>query len=104
MFHIFISRQGDLEKMDDLHEQLEQGTPWLNLVVEFSEDRASISNEGNIGWVSYSSRYDQAFIDSVMNLDSTLHIQNQSRVYMVFIFFELIPFRHFKMRQQRMNL
>ena len=70
--HIFISRQGDLEKMDDLHEQLEQGTPWLNLVVEFSEDRASISNEGNIGWVSYSSRYDQAFIDSVMNLDSTL--------------------------------
>lgn len=70
--HIFISRKGDLEKMDDLHEQLKQGTPWLNLVVEFSEDRASISNEGNIGWVSYSSRYDQAFIDSVMNLDSSL--------------------------------
>lgn len=70
--HIFISRQGDLGKMDDIYEQLEQGTPWMNLVVEFSEDRASASNEGNIGWVSYSSRYDQAFIDSVMNLDSTL--------------------------------
>lgn len=70
--HIFISRQGDLEKMDNLYEQLEQGTPWLNLVVEFSEDRASTSNEGNIGWVSYSSRYDQAFIDSVMNIDPIL--------------------------------
>ena len=70
--HIFISRRGDLDKMDNLYEQLEQGTPWMNLVVEFSEDRASVSNEGNIGWVSYSSRYDQAFIDSVMNLDPTL--------------------------------
>ena len=70
--HIFISRRGDIEKMDDLYEQLQQGTPWMNLVVEFSEDRASVSNEGNIGWVSYSSRYDQAFIDSVMNLNPTL--------------------------------
>ena len=70
--HIFISRRGDIEKMDDLYEQLQQETPWMNLVVEFSEDRASVSNEGNIGWVSYSSRYDQAFIDSVMNLDPTL--------------------------------
>ena len=70
--HIFISRRGDIEKMQDLYEQLEQGTPWMNLVVEFSEDRASVSNEGNIGWVSYSSRYDQAFIDSVMNLDPSL--------------------------------
>ena len=70
--HIFISRRGDIEKMDNLYEQLEQGTPWMNLVVEFSEDRASVSNEGNIGWVSYSSRYDKAFIDSVMNLDPSL--------------------------------
>tara|TARA_X000000950_G_scaffold92066_2_gene115910 strand:+ start:7585 stop:9549 length:1965 start_codon:yes stop_codon:yes gene_type:complete len=70
--HIFISRRGDIEKMQDLYEQLKQGTPWMNLVVEFSEDRASVSNEGNIGWVSYSSRYDQAFIDSVMNLDPSL--------------------------------
>lgn len=70
--HIFISRRGDIEKMDDLYEQLEQGTPWMNLVAEFSEDRASVSNEGNIGWVSYSSRYDQAFVDSVMNLDPSL--------------------------------
>ena len=70
--HLFISRRGDVEKMDDLYEQLEEGTPWMNLVVEFSEDRASVSNEGNIGWVSYSSRYDQAFIDSVMNLDPNL--------------------------------
>lgn len=70
--HIFISRRSDIEKMYDLYEQLQQGTPWMNLVVEFSEDRASVSNEGNIGWVSYSSRYDQAFIDSVMNLDPSL--------------------------------
>ena len=70
--HIFISRRSDIDKMDDLYEQLEQGTQWMNLVVEFSEDRASVSNEGNIGWVSYSSRYDQAFIDSVMNLDPSL--------------------------------
>ena len=70
--HLFISRRGDVEKMDDLYEQLEEGTPWMNLVVEFSEDRASVSNEGNIGWVSYSSRYDQVFIDSVMNLDPNL--------------------------------
>jgi peptidyl-prolyl cis-trans isomerase SurA len=70
--HIFISRRGDKDKMDDLYEQLEQGIQWMNLVVEFSEDRASVSNEGNIGWVSYSSRYDQAFIDSVMYLDPSL--------------------------------
>ena len=70
--HLFISRRGDVEKMDDLYEQLEEGIPWMNLVVEFSEDRASVSNEGNIGWVSYSSRYDQVFIDSVMNLDPNL--------------------------------
>ena len=70
--HIFISTRGDKDKMDDLYEQLEQGIQWMNLVVEFSEDRASVSNEGNIGWVSYSSRYDQAFIDSVMNLDPSL--------------------------------
>jgi peptidyl-prolyl cis-trans isomerase SurA len=70
--HIFISNRGDTERIDDLYSRLEEGTPWMDLVVEFSEDRASVSNEGNIGWVSYSSRYDQAFIDSVMALDPSL--------------------------------
>lgn len=70
--HIFISNRGDTDKINDLYTELEQGSSWMDLVVEFSEDRASVSNEGNIGWVSYSSRYDQAFIDSVMALDPTL--------------------------------
>lgn len=70
--HIFISNRGDTDKINDLYSELEQGSSWMDLVVEYSEDRASVSNEGNIGWVSYSSRYDQAFIDSVMALDPTL--------------------------------
>jgi peptidyl-prolyl cis-trans isomerase SurA len=45
------------------------GGSWDAVVREFSEDTPSIQNEGYIGWVNYGSRYNPAFVDTLMNLD-----------------------------------
>jgi len=67
--HIFIRRNSDQSKIDEAFKKLNLDTNWNDAVREFSEDTPSIQNNGYIGWVNYGSRYDAAFIDSVMNLN-----------------------------------
>lgn len=70
--HIFIRKNNNPSLLDSAYSQLQTGTDWQEVVNEFSEDTPSTSNGGKIGWINYGSRYDGAFIDSVMNLDPNI--------------------------------
>ncbi|MGB0347744.1 MAG: peptidylprolyl isomerase, partial [Balneolaceae bacterium] len=70
--HIFVRRNSDPTKINDAYEALSGTVSWQMIVERFSEDTPSIPNGGYIGWVNYGSRYDGAFIDSVMNVDPSL--------------------------------
>jgi peptidyl-prolyl cis-trans isomerase SurA len=70
--HIFVRRNSDSNKINQAYDSLANGSAWSDIVSRFSEDTPSIPNEGFIGWVNYGSRYDAAFIDSVMNIDVNL--------------------------------
>ena len=67
--HIFIRRNNSPAPLDSAYSKLKAGGNWDDLVKKYTEDTPSASNGGKIGWVNYGSRFDEAFIDSVMNLD-----------------------------------
>jgi peptidyl-prolyl cis-trans isomerase SurA len=70
--HIFVRRNSDQTKIFNAYTALNDSSSWKNVVVKYSEDTPSIQNNGLIGWVNYGSRYNSAFIDSVMNIDTSL--------------------------------
>ena len=66
--HIFV-RPGDIAyKIDTAYAALQRGSEWQATVNRFSEDRPSVQNGGDIGWVNYG-RYDDSFVDVVMDMD-----------------------------------
>jgi len=73
--HIFVRRlpnQADTvqqQKINNAYRELETGRSWAEVTREFSEDNLSVPKEGEIGWISYGSRYNPGFIRQVMNLD-----------------------------------
>lgn len=69
--HIFVRKNSDSTKIYNAYEALSGSVSWKNMVEKFSEDTPSIPNGGAIGWINNGSRYNSAFIDSVMNLDPT---------------------------------
>lgn len=68
--HIFTRAgvQTSKEKIDNAYSKLEEGYPWNEVVVEFSDDNLSAANGGRIGWINYG-RYRTGFVDSVMSLN-----------------------------------
>ena len=70
--HIFVRRNSDQTKIVEAYEALNDSSSWENVVVKYSEDTPSIQNNGLIGWVNYGSRYNSTFIDSVINIDTSL--------------------------------
>jgi len=72
VYHIFVRRDSDPTKLERAYEDLSNGKEWAVAVSDYSEDTPSIQSEGYIGWINYGSRYDGAFIDSVMQSDPSL--------------------------------
>ncbi len=70
--HIFIRRGENISILDSAFAELKNGRDWPDVVREYTQDVQSASTGGKIGWVNYGSRYDGAFIDSVMNVDASL--------------------------------
>lgn len=70
--HIFVQRGQNTTQLDSAFYELERGNDWSEVVIKYTQDTQSASSGGRIGWVNYGSRYDPAFIDSVMKLDPTL--------------------------------
>lgn len=70
--HIFVRGTGDSAAYDKIHEAydlLEKGESWSIVLPRFSEDGASVRNDGTIGWVSYKGNYAVDFVDAVMSVD-----------------------------------
>jgi len=70
--HIFVQNrpdQSDEQTIEEVHEKLQSGADWFDLVSDYSEDNASISRGGNINWVGYGTQFEEGFVDSVMNID-----------------------------------
>ncbi|MCG8374580.1 MAG: peptidylprolyl isomerase [Balneolales bacterium] len=70
--HIFVRRGQNQSNIDSAYSALERGDSWNQVVSEYSEDRPSVPNNGNIGWVDYTSNYNQAFVDTLMKMDPSL--------------------------------
>lgn len=67
--HIFLRADRSPAPLDTAIARLESGMNWDDVVKEFTMDTPSANNGGKIGWINYGSRYDPAFIDSVMSID-----------------------------------
>jgi len=69
--HIFARAGGkdSKSKIDVAYNALKEGREWSEVVSEFSDDNLSAKNNGQIGWINYG-RYNSAFVDSIMALDS----------------------------------
>lgn len=70
--HIYLQRGQEPSILDSAFAELETGSDWNEVVKKYSQDTQSAANGGKIGWVNYGSRYDGAFIDSVMQIDASL--------------------------------
>ncbi len=68
--HIFFRNSPSVtEDAGKAHRLLSEGSPWENVVVEYSMDQPS-KPSGSIGWVNYG-RYAQDFVDTVMAIDAS---------------------------------
>lgn len=70
--HIYVRGTGDSTAYDKIHEAyelLENGDQWSSVLPQFSEDGASVRNNGNIGWVSYKGNFAADFVDAVMSVN-----------------------------------
>lgn len=70
--HIYVRGTGDSAAYDKIHnayEELESGSEWSTVARNYSEDGASLRNNGRIGWVSYQGNYAMDFVDAVMRQD-----------------------------------
>ncbi len=101
--HIFVRRNSDPEKINKAYEALSGPVTWKMIVERYSEDTPSIPNAGYIGWVNYGSRYDAAFIDSVMNTDPTLPYSEPVETVYGYHIFRIDSVRSFKNEAEEDN-
>jgi len=71
--HIFIGSTADeaaiaeaTERMNEVYKRLEEGAPFIEMAIEFSEDGQSGPMGGQIGWINHG-RYLSTFTEPVMN-------------------------------------
>jgi peptidyl-prolyl cis-trans isomerase SurA len=101
--HIFVRRNGDASKIQKAYEALENGTSWSQAVQEYSEDAPTINNGGYIGWVNSGSRFDAAFIDTVMNIDPELDYTSPIQTFYGYHIFKIDSVRSFNSEDERNN-
>lgn len=70
--HVYIQRKPDsssVEKINKAYRALaDSGRNWSEVVLNYSEDPASVSREGNIGWIHYTINLPEEFLNKVMTL------------------------------------
>jgi peptidyl-prolyl cis-trans isomerase SurA len=99
--HIFVRRNTSTDKIDSAYANLTRGGDWADAVRSYSDDRPSVPNEGMIGWVNYGSRYDAAFIDTLMNLDPTLPFSEIKETAYGYHIFKIDSVRTFDSAEQK---
>lgn len=77
--HIFAGRDSNPAKLDTAYKRLMNGADWDAMVTDYTEDRLSMRNGGNIGWINYGARYHPDFINLVMDLDPEIEITEPIR-------------------------
>lgn len=70
--HVYTQRKPDssfVEKINRAYRALaDSGRSWDEVVLNYSEDPASVSREGNIGWIDYTINLPEEFLNKVMTL------------------------------------
>ena len=70
--HVYTQRKPDssfVEKINKAYRALaDSGRSWDEVVLNYSEDPASVSREGNIGWIDYTINLPEEFLNKVMTL------------------------------------
>jgi len=56
------------QKIQDIYKKLEEGASFKTLAIDFSDDRKSVRNGGDLGWIQSGSKYYQVFEDSAFAL------------------------------------
>jgi len=56
------------KKIQDIHKKLEEGALFNTLAIDFSDDRKSVRNGGDLGWIQSGSNYYPVFEDSAFAL------------------------------------
>ena len=80
--HIYVRGTGDsaaYDKIYNAYEELEGGSDWSTVARNYSEDGASLRNNGRIGWVSYQGNYAMNFVDAVMRQDPDLEYSKPAK-------------------------
>lgn len=70
--HIFFRNREDsvtAARVDSAVAALEAGQPWAEVADSFSEDRASATNGGSIGWVTFDLKFNEEFTEMIMDAD-----------------------------------
>ena len=88
-------------KMNEAYEALLSGRTWSEVVREYSEDNLSVPKEGNIGWISYSSRYNPAFIDQIMALSTKVDISDPVKTVYGFHIFKIDSIQAYASEDER---
>lgn len=74
--HIFFRESRGDNSPEQLSQQayeaLEDGRPWDEIVREFSQDGASATSGGDIGWIGHGRQFTAEFIEEVMAVDLSL--------------------------------
>ena len=103
--HIFFrGSRGDLSSellADSAYTSLEQGRPWDEVVLQFSQDGSSANNGGTIGWVGYGTQYSADFIDAVLSVDPVASFSQPIQTNYGYHIFRIDSVRSYENDQQR---
>lgn len=103
--HIFFrGNRGELS-MEQLsqngYEALESGRAWNDVVREYSQDGSSLETGGDIGWIGYGRQFSAEFIDTVMEIDTSLSYSEPVQTNYGYHIFQVDSVRTYTDEEQR---
>lgn len=101
--HIYVRNPGEegLTKINDIYADLEKGLPWLVAAADYSDDQLSASKSGNIGWVKYGRNFNTDFVDTIMNIDSSLPYSKPIKTAYGYHIFKIDSVETFKNEEEK---
>lgn len=102
--HIYVRGTGDSAAYDKIHEAyelLENGKNWNAVLPRYSEDAASVRNNGTIGWVSYKGNFAADFVDAVMSVDPEKPYSEPVKTNYGFHIFKIDSVETYNSKQER---
>lgn len=102
--HIFTRAgvQTSKDKIESAYSKLEEGYPWNEVAIEFSDDNLSASNGGRIGWINYG-RYRTGFVDSVMSLNPQIKYSKPIQTSYGYHIFRIDSVQSFVSEEEKRN-